>query len=389
MAAELVAARSGLDRRRAPCADLHTRSRELAPRLPRLRGADHPARGRPLRGGQGGRHARRALLAVLPAALVKVRRGETEYGIGADPARRLREDHRDEPARGDRRRRSRHRAYYRQPVWKRIVVIAAGPVVNILIAFLILGRCSCSRATPPATQPRRPGRRGSAGGGGPEAGRPDRLRRRRAATPTGSARRSPRHRCARQRTVDGCAAADAGDASSSSATAQAQTCTVTPAYDADAKRTRLGLRLRRRARTSRRARRGRRASPSTGMWRSRPRPSTAIGRLFYDSEARKQVSGVVGSYEVDAPGVEFDAAQALRSSRSSRCRWRSSTCSRSCRSTAATSSGRWPRRSAAGRSRSRHGAGQRRRVRAGRSFLFVDRAVERHRPAARRGLRRR
>ena len=30
------------------------------------------------------------------------------------------------------------RAYYNQPVWKRIVVIAAGPAVNILIAFLIL-----------------------------------------------------------------------------------------------------------------------------------------------------------------------------------------------------------------------------------------------------------
>ena len=30
------------------------------------------------------------------------------------------------------------RAYYNQPVWKRVVVIAAGPAVNILIAFLIL-----------------------------------------------------------------------------------------------------------------------------------------------------------------------------------------------------------------------------------------------------------
>jgi regulator of sigma E protease len=30
------------------------------------------------------------------------------------------------------------RAYYNQPVWKRVVVIAAGPVVNIVLAFLIL-----------------------------------------------------------------------------------------------------------------------------------------------------------------------------------------------------------------------------------------------------------
>ena len=30
------------------------------------------------------------------------------------------------------------RAYYNQPVWKRVVVIAAGPTMNILIAFVIL-----------------------------------------------------------------------------------------------------------------------------------------------------------------------------------------------------------------------------------------------------------
>ena len=33
--------------------------------------------------------------------LVKRRRGETEYGIGPIPLGRLREDHRDEPQRGD------------------------------------------------------------------------------------------------------------------------------------------------------------------------------------------------------------------------------------------------------------------------------------------------
>ncbi len=30
------------------------------------------------------------------------------------------------------------RAYYRQKVWKRIVVIAAGPAVNIVLAFILL-----------------------------------------------------------------------------------------------------------------------------------------------------------------------------------------------------------------------------------------------------------
>src|SRR3712207_3772010 len=32
----------------------------------------------------------------------------------------------------------RTRAYYSQPVWKRIVVIAAGPLVNVVLAFILL-----------------------------------------------------------------------------------------------------------------------------------------------------------------------------------------------------------------------------------------------------------
>jgi regulator of sigma E protease len=64
------------------------------------------------------------------------RRGETEYGVkwiplggyvkitGMNPE----EEIPPEVA---------HRAYYRQPVWRRIVVIAAGPLVNIGLAFAI------------------------------------------------------------------------------------------------------------------------------------------------------------------------------------------------------------------------------------------------------------
>ena len=73
----------------------------------------------------------------FPPLLFKVRRGETEYGVGAiplggyvritgmNPAEEIPPEHA-------------HRAYYRQPVWKRIVVISAGPAVNIVLAFVIL-----------------------------------------------------------------------------------------------------------------------------------------------------------------------------------------------------------------------------------------------------------
>src|SRR5579864_8313853 len=69
--------------------------------------------------------------------LVKFRRGETEYGIGPlpfggyvkitgmNPNEQMPES-------------VRPRAYYNQPVWKRILVISAGPAVNLLIAFMII-----------------------------------------------------------------------------------------------------------------------------------------------------------------------------------------------------------------------------------------------------------
>jgi regulator of sigma E protease len=67
----------------------------------------------------------------------KTQRGETEYGIGSIPlggyakitGMNPEEDLDPEVA---------PRAYYNQPVWKRIVVIAAGPAVNVLLAFVIL-----------------------------------------------------------------------------------------------------------------------------------------------------------------------------------------------------------------------------------------------------------
>jgi regulator of sigma E protease len=73
----------------------------------------------------------------FPPLIVKVRRGETEYGIGSIPlggyvritGMNPMEDIPPEVA---------HRAYFRQPVWKRIVVISAGPLVNIVLAFVIL-----------------------------------------------------------------------------------------------------------------------------------------------------------------------------------------------------------------------------------------------------------
>ncbi|HWW67376.1 MAG TPA: M50 family metallopeptidase [Solirubrobacterales bacterium] len=69
--------------------------------------------------------------------LVSVKRGETEYGIAAIPAGgyvKISGMHpEDKLPPGEE-----HRGYYEQPVWKRIVVIGAGPAVNIALAVAIL-----------------------------------------------------------------------------------------------------------------------------------------------------------------------------------------------------------------------------------------------------------
>ncbi|MDQ2629871.1 MAG: site-2 protease family protein [Actinomycetota bacterium] len=65
------------------------------------------------------------------------KRGETEYGVKSIPlggyvkitGMTPEEDIPPEVA---------HRSYYKQDVWKRIVVVAAGPAVNIVLAFAIL-----------------------------------------------------------------------------------------------------------------------------------------------------------------------------------------------------------------------------------------------------------
>jgi regulator of sigma E protease len=74
----------------------------------------------------------------FPPTLARVRRGETEYAIGAIPAGGYvkitgmspQEIEELDPE-------VRKRAYYCKPPWQRIVVILAGPGVNLLIAFLL------------------------------------------------------------------------------------------------------------------------------------------------------------------------------------------------------------------------------------------------------------
>jgi regulator of sigma E protease len=74
----------------------------------------------------------------FPPSILKIKRGETEYAIGAIPAGgyvKITGMNPEEIA--DLEPEVAKRAYYNQPPWKRVVVILAGPGVNILIAFVL------------------------------------------------------------------------------------------------------------------------------------------------------------------------------------------------------------------------------------------------------------
>jgi regulator of sigma E protease len=238
----------------------------------------------------------------FPPKLWSVTRGETEYGIGAIPLggfvkiTGMNPDEELPPQVAP-------RGYYHQAVWKRIVVIGAGPAVNLVIAFVILFALAFQAEEPTNTVERvRPGSPAAA-----VLERGDRLvavdgergglEELRAQIAT--------HECAGEQR-DGCVAASPtelvivrGD--------RELTLSARPEYDAEAGRPLLGFEYG--------------AVPVEGvdgatgwalerMWEVSSQTVSIVGRIF-DAEQREQISGVVGGYEVTRQSFEFDVRQAL------------------------------------------------------------------------------
>jgi regulator of sigma E protease len=289
----------------------------------------------------------------FPPKLVSIKRGETEYGIGAVPLggfvkiTGMNPDEVRDPEHGEELRREddagnpaqtlldriegpsepmtpeiRARAYYNQPVWKRIVVIGAGPAMNLLIAFVILFVLAfgIQRATALAV--------GGIEDGSPAAGNlqaGDRLISVDGVRPTdGGANPSPdelgnraeafanqvdTHKCPGQQT-DGCRAATPAHVVVER-DGRRVPLDIYPVYDADVERHRLGFRFEGVGLVA--------EDPSPPeaarlaldqMWRVTSGTVSVFARIF-QSEQRKQLSGVVGSYEVTRQAIEFDARAAL------------------------------------------------------------------------------
>jgi regulator of sigma E protease len=254
----------------------------------------------------------------FPPILAKVRRGETEYGIGAIPLGGYvkitgMSPHEDIPPEHQ------ARAYLRQPVWKRIVVIAAGPLVNLVIAFVILAGIFAARGVPETQLAVDEPSRGGAAAGVLQPGdrlvsvdgRPgyepglsqDEIRERQEAL-----REVVNRRDCPGREVAGCRAAQPVEVVVER-DGRRRTVRIYPRYDAQADRMLIGFTY---ATTQREVGAGEAMSLAVdSMWRITTLTVDAITRIFYDEQARKEVSGVVGSYEATRQSFEFDTVQAL------------------------------------------------------------------------------
>lgn len=241
----------------------------------------------------------------FPPMIFKVRRGETEYGVGAIPlggyvkitGMSPKEDFPPEVT---------HRTYYKQPVWKRIVVIAAGPVMNIVVAFLILFGIFLVNGTREGTD-----RVGQITRGQPAAQflqLGDRI-----VSVDGKqgaeaiSRQIASHRCPNGARKAGCVAQTPA-AVVVERNGKQLSFSIKPRYDAVEGKPRLGFgfdSVQQPAGPLRAARLGvdTMGEITTGTIHS-------LGRLF-DAEKRKEVSGIVGSYEVTRQSFEFDTVQAL------------------------------------------------------------------------------
>ncbi|GAC1485596.1 MAG: RIP metalloprotease RseP [Solirubrobacteraceae bacterium] len=248
--------------------------------------------------------------------LLSFRRGETEYAIGSIPLGgyvKIAGMAPDIPGVGEKRKDPREdpdpRGYYRQPVWKRIVVIAAGPLVNVVIAFLIFWALIMINGSPVGRTSTRIGavERGAPAAGILHAG--DRLLAVdgvRAAPPVLS-KRVALHACAGAQT-NGCSAATPA-AVTVLRDGRQRSFAIAPRFDAAAGRMRLGFAFDPEVQS---------LGPIGSADRSvdeiggiSKRTASVFGQIFTSSQARKQISSVVGAYEVTREQIALDVQNAL------------------------------------------------------------------------------
>jgi regulator of sigma E protease len=241
--------------------------------------------------------------------LWKIRRGETEYGVAAIPlggyvkitGMNPNEDIPPEAL---------PRAYYNQPVWKRIAVILAGPAMNLLIAFVIVWgiywangnlnnpvltkSVASETLEQPAASYLKPGDGIVAVDG------------RRGLSVDQISQQIRSHRCAGKQ-MAGCRAATPVSVTVTRGK-RLLTFSIYPRYDASLKRTRIGF-----AFDTRNPPLGPAAAVGHGaseLWYWTTKTVSTVTRLFEPKE-RKQLHSVVGGFEITKNAIGFSTTAAL------------------------------------------------------------------------------
>jgi regulator of sigma E protease len=244
----------------------------------------------------------------FPPKLFSKKIGETEYAIGAIPAGgyvKISGMNPDEDLPEE----VRDRAYHAQPVWKRIVVIGAGPFVNLVLAFVLLFCFYAAIGFQSSTTTVEQVEKGYPAAGVIQPG--DRLvavdgRR---GEPADLSRRIAKHTCAVDPPTPRCKAARPAEVTVIR-NGRPRTFELTPIYDPANERTRLGFSYKP----------GPRETSSVGQsldfsaqefWFFTKRTLELPARLI-DPVKRKELSGVVGSYETTRQVILVDWEQVFR-----------------------------------------------------------------------------
>jgi regulator of sigma E protease len=232
-------------------------------------------------------------------------KGETEYALGAIPLGGYvkisgMNPHEELPPEVQ------HRAYYRQKPWKRIAVILAGPLVNIVIAFAIYAGLVLDRGVPtngtevvaveqglPAEGVLRPGDRVVAVDG-------------REGTARELSEQIATHRCPGD-PAKGCRA-ETPAALTIERDGQTLVERVRPVFDPVEGRMRVGFQQRSLTRDTNVIEASERSLD--WMWFV---TRTSVDRIvgILDAEKRKDISGIVGSYETTRQAFQLDIQTAL------------------------------------------------------------------------------
>jgi regulator of sigma E protease len=248
----------------------------------------------------------------FPPTIWSRKKGETEYAIGAIPAGGYvrisgMNPSEDLPAE------VRDRAYHAQPVWKRMAVIAAGPIVNFILAFILLLVAFWGFGPRVLTtnvgeiQPRSPASKALQPG--------DHILAIDGKRPTGLKgedrntffiKQIATHKCAGAQT-QGCLAAEPARITVQRG-GRTVTVSVRPRYDTAAKRPLVGFHY---ATPRKHYGFGKSADASVDQFWFVTRETVKLPAYIFNAEKRKEISGIVGTSDAANTLVKNDAADAI------------------------------------------------------------------------------